>query len=156
MEGGAPSRHEAENAARLGAAFARHRGATVPAPVPEVRRHSRSHCLSACHVIARTRRRVHAASGEGAQLDIAAACVQLSGQRILTMEYVDGCRLTDIACLHGVRFLRCTAMLQQPCFLSAVADACSRSPASLITIACASTSLLTTFAGGSRHAHPAS
>ncbi|KAK9835033.1 hypothetical protein WJX81_005614, partial [Elliptochloris bilobata] len=41
-------RHEAENAARLGAAFAKHRGATVPAPVPE-----------------------------------------LSGQRILTMEFVE-------------------------------------------------------------------
>lgn len=34
------------------------------------------------------------------------ACAQLSGQRILTMEYVDGCRLTDLACLRGTRFLR--------------------------------------------------
>lgn len=34
------------------------------------------------------------------------ACAQLSGQRILTMEYVDGCRLTDLACLRGERLLR--------------------------------------------------
>lgn len=27
--------------------------------------------------------------------------MQLSGQRILTMEFVDGCRLTDIAGLRG-------------------------------------------------------
>jgi len=31
----------------------------------------------------------------------ALVCMQLSGQRVLTMEFVDGCRLTDIAGLQG-------------------------------------------------------
>jgi hypothetical protein len=35
----------------------------------------------------------------------ASVCLQLSGQRVLTMEFVDGCRLTDIALLQGAYLL---------------------------------------------------